>query len=76
MGDDKDAEVIGGWWDQVWDKNGEKVPRVKAQQLYETAELFRKRGEAVAIDRGVDKNPQYRTITDITPQADSILSAF
>ena len=76
LGDDKDAEVIGGWWDQVWDKNGEKVPSVKAQQLYETAELFRKSGEAVSIDRVVDKNPQYRTITDITPQADSILSAF
>ena len=76
LGDDKDAEVIGGWWDQVWDKNGEKVPSVKAQQLYETAELFRKSGEAVSIDRVVDKNPQYRTITDITSQADSILSAF
>ena len=69
LGDDKDAEVIGGWWDQVWDKNGDKVPSVKAQQLYETAELFRKSGEAVSIDRVVDKNPQYRTITDIQAPA-------
>jgi len=66
LGDGEDVEVIGGWWDQKFVKGGGgKVDDPKAQELYDAAERFRKSGEGAAISREVDKNPQYRTITDI-----------